>query len=273
MNVSILIPLYNGIEFLETSLSSIKNQTYSHWEVIIGINGHTIESEVYKRAKNYENEKIFVKWYPFKNKVDTLNEMVKDCNYDIICLLDVDDYWLETKLEKQIEILKKGKYDVIGTLCQYFGEQDIINIVDIGELNPNIFYSYNPIINSSIMMQKKDAVWRKLFNHMELEDYDLWLKLNSEGKKFYNISEPLVMHRIHSDSAFNGRNNYLVNTLLSYWKRKTNYQNETQNQIQNQIQNVIESKIITMNNLNDLRSLNTQKFQRMYKIGNKIYYS
>ena len=113
------------------------------------------------------------------------------------------------------------------------------------------------------MMHKKDAVWRKLF--YSIEDYDLWLKLNSEGKKFYNIFEPLVMHRIHENSSFNSKNNSsLINTLLLYWKKRYNYQ--TQNQI-------IETKIININNTKDLRNLNTQKYQKMYKIGNKIYYS
>ena len=121
LGISILIPLFNGIEFLETSINSIKNQTYTKWEVIIGINGHNIDSEVYLKAKEYENEKIYVKWYSTKNKVDTLNEMIKDCNYNVVCLLDVDDYWLDNKLEKQIKIWETGKYDVIGSKCQYFG--------------------------------------------------------------------------------------------------------------------------------------------------------
>jgi glycosyltransferase involved in cell wall biosynthesis len=174
MYISILIPLYNGIEFLETSLNSIKNQTYHNWEVIIGINGHSKESEVYNEAKKYEDERISVNWYPIKNKVDTLNEMIKDCKYDIICLLDVDDYWLDNKLEKQVEIWRTGKYDVVGTLCKYFGDTSYGDIprIETGEINQNTFYSYNPIINSSIMMHKKDALWRKLFNIIEVEDYN-----------------------------------------------------------------------------------------------------
>ena len=50
LGISILIPLFNGIEFLETSINSIKNQTYSKWEVIIGINGHNIDNEVYLKV-------------------------------------------------------------------------------------------------------------------------------------------------------------------------------------------------------------------------------
>ena len=36
--ISILIPIYNGIEFLEECLSTIRRQTYKDWEVILLIN-------------------------------------------------------------------------------------------------------------------------------------------------------------------------------------------------------------------------------------------
>jgi len=34
------MPIYNGIEFIEESVKSIIKQTYTEWELIIGINGH-----------------------------------------------------------------------------------------------------------------------------------------------------------------------------------------------------------------------------------------
>ena len=49
--ISILIPIYNGVEFIEESVSSVLNQTYDQWELLIGINGHSQDSEVYKIAK------------------------------------------------------------------------------------------------------------------------------------------------------------------------------------------------------------------------------
>ena len=39
------------------------------------------------------------------------------------------------------------------------------------------------------------------------EDYDLWLRLKSLNKKFYNCPEILVKHRIHEASAFNSKGN------------------------------------------------------------------
>ena len=54
--ISILLPIYNGIEFIKESIPTILYQTYKDWELIIGINGHPKESEIYKIAKEYEEK-------------------------------------------------------------------------------------------------------------------------------------------------------------------------------------------------------------------------
>jgi hypothetical protein len=55
------------------------------------------------------------------------------------------------------------------------------------------------------------AIWEE----NGIEDYDLWLKLWKQGKKFYNVESIQVLHRIHQESAFNARGNQLkVNDLL-----------------------------------------------------------
>ena len=53
--ISILMPIYNGIEFINESVTSIITQSFNEWELIIGINGHAENSEVFKVAKQYEN--------------------------------------------------------------------------------------------------------------------------------------------------------------------------------------------------------------------------
>ena len=51
--ISILIPIYNGIEFIDESVNSVINQFFTDWELLIGINGYPKNSEVYKIAKKY----------------------------------------------------------------------------------------------------------------------------------------------------------------------------------------------------------------------------
>ena len=207
--ISILIPIYNGIEFISESVNSVLAQTYQDWEVIIGINGHEPDSEIYNIANKFASEKIkVINLYPIRGKPNSLNEMIKYCKYDWIAILDVDDIWYPEKLQKQIEYIKD--YDVIGTKCQYFQDSNIIPNIPIGNITDFNFLSVNPIINSSSLIKKHLCHWK---NH-GVEDYDLWLKLRYIIKaKIYNIDEVLVYHRIHKQSAFNNSNNNNVPDL------------------------------------------------------------
>jgi len=215
--ISILMPIYNGIEYIDDSVWSIIKQTYTSWELIIGINGHPADSIVYLLAKEYEFNypQIRVVDYPeLKGKSVTLNKMLHLCNYDHVALLDVDDIWLPTKLEKQLPFLH---YDVIGTQCIYFGERftGVVPPIPTGDLSNISFLQENPVINSSAIIRKSDCYW----NTMDFyEDYDLWLRLWKHGKTFYNIPEVLVKHRIHASSAFNSKNtgNLLDELKASY---------------------------------------------------------
>tara|TARA_B100001758_G_scaffold2877_1_gene2334 strand:- start:1183 stop:1833 length:651 start_codon:yes stop_codon:yes gene_type:complete len=207
--ISVLIPIYNGIEFIDESVKSVINQSYEHWEIIIGINGHSENSNVYKKALEYKSDKIKIyDLFNIKGKSNALNDMINYCSYDWIALLDVDDIWLPDKLLKQISFIKK--YDVIGTHCKYFGELNCLPNIPLGDISKFDFLKTNPIINSSCIIKKNLAIWD---SNNELEDYDLWLKLRKQNKKFYNVPEILVFHRIHKKSYFNNTNYLKVNDL------------------------------------------------------------
>jgi teichuronic acid biosynthesis glycosyltransferase TuaG len=199
------MPIYNGIEFIDDSVESIINQTYPHWELIIGINGHSENSDVYQKAKKYETIDTRIKVHDFhqtKGKSETLNQMLSYCKYDWVSLLDVDDIWLHSKLESQLSYM--SNYDVIGTKCQYFGNMNAIPDIPTGDLKHFDFLQVNPIINSSCLLKKELCHWDGSLN---LEDYDLWLRLWKQGKNFYNVEYIQVLHRIHSNSAFNSKGN------------------------------------------------------------------
>ena len=221
-HISILIPIYNGIEFFDESLKSIVNQTYKNWEVIIGINGR-YNNEIFLNkvndiVKKYNfNNKYDIKIinFDFKGKSITLNKLLLYSKYDNIALLDVDDIWTDNKLELQIKYL--DNYDVIGTKCKYFG--DINNFepnIPVGDISNYDFLILNPIINSSVIIKKKYCYWDNSFEG--LEDYNLWLSLYFKKIKFFNLDNILCYHRIHKTSAFNNTNHYSLDLLKNKWK-------------------------------------------------------
>jgi glycosyltransferase involved in cell wall biosynthesis len=203
--ISILIPVYNGIEYIDDSLSSVISQTYDKWEVIIGVNGHEQNSLVFQQAKQYECGKIKVlDLYTIKGKSAALNEMVKHCSYDYVAILDVDDIWHPEKLRVQTQYLQS--YDVIGSNCIWFGDiNDIVPQIPQLDISAFDFRQVNPIINSSSIIRKGLCWWNE---RTCVEDYDLWLRLRLRGCKFYNCPEILVKHRIHQTSAFNSKGNH-----------------------------------------------------------------
>lgn len=221
--ITILMPIYNGIEFINDSIQSIINQTETNWELIIGINGFEEGSSVYQIAKHYERYNgvniTVLDLYYISGKSEALNEMVKYAKYDNIALLDVDDIWVHDKLEKQMPFILYN-YDVVGSRCVYFGENThlhgIIPNIPCGDISDRDFFEFNPIINSSAIIKKEHCIWD---GSLQLEDYDMWLSLRMKNKRFYNCEEVLVKHRIHPESAFNSKGNCnRVPELLSKYR-------------------------------------------------------
>jgi glycosyltransferase involved in cell wall biosynthesis len=214
--ISILIPIYNGIEFIEESVSSVLRQNYDKWELIIGVNGHPQNSRVFQIAKKYEEKSHKIRvfdFYNIKGKSNTLNEMIKYCNYNYVGLLDVDDIWHDEKLDVQSQIL--GHYDVIGSNCIYFGNKNnVVSPIPVGDISNSDFKIVNPIINSTSIIRKELCYWNCIWDG--IEDYDLWLRLRKQNCKFFNCKAILVKHRIHQASAFNSKGNHnKVKELLS----------------------------------------------------------
>jgi len=229
--ISILIPLYNGIEYLEQSVSSVINQTYKKWEIIIGINGYSEGSDIERSAvviveklnpdKKYD---ILVKYYSAQGKPNTLNMMTRDTKYSYIAILDVDDNWVHNKLELQLPYLYE--YDVVGGKCEYFGDRTGSPPIPLGDITHthNIF-DYNPIINSSVIIKKEYAFWddEKYVKPVQgLDDYSLWFKLFFLKKKFYNLDKVLCNHRVHIESSFNYKCVDNVQYLKELWREYHN---------------------------------------------------
>ena len=218
--VSVLMPLYNGVEFLADSVPSFLSQTLNeNMELIIGINGYDENNrDAFHIATRWitqsEKKQIRVLNFPkseIKGKSAALNEMIKYANYETIALLDVDDVWLPDKLKKQVPLLQQG-YSVVGSQCVYFGGDrrfdGIVPSIPLMDFTEEDFFKVNPIINSSVVLRlctnksrtksasisdkgnsshalEKCESEKKELCHWNskwdgLEDYDLWLRLKKD---------------------------------------------------------------------------------------------
>ena len=204
--ISVILATYNGEKYLHLAIESVLNQSFKDFELLIGFNGTTDNSKGI--ANSYNDSRIRVFDYDDKGKSKTLNKLLNQCKYEWIALQDDDDIWLSSKLEKQIKLIDDN--DVIGTFISYIDYNgSIISDLNLSytdlEIKKKSLSGDNQIANSSYLFKKIDAEeiggWREEFEG--IEDYDFWLRLMRNDKKFINIPEKLVLHRIHNNSSFN----------------------------------------------------------------------
>lgn len=216
--ISVIIPFYNGIEFIEEAINSVVKQTHTNWELTIGINGHPPDSDIEKELKSivdkYANhkEKITIRHYTTKGAPLTLNALAKDAKYDWVALLDADDYWESTKLEKQLHHI--SSYDVIGTHCRYVGNLNFCPSIPLNDVSEHDIFTINPMLHSSILMKKELVEFEDHFVY----DYNLWFKLFHKKKRFFNVPDILMYHRVHNNSAYNNTNQNYLEELKAKWK-------------------------------------------------------
>jgi len=217
--VTILTPLFNGIEYLEECYNSILNQSEKEWIWIIGINGHGDDTNLVYTSlkKNITDKRIIVKNYLSKGKVATLNAMIEDVNTNYVALCDCDDIWFPNKLMLQKQFVNTYDYvDVFATGLQYIGELNHSPDLPSGRITFDTLLKINPIVNSSVIMKKEVCNWEDSFG---LEDYDLWFRLLLQDKIIVTIPEPFIYHRIHNTSYFNNSGIQDLDGLLNHYKK------------------------------------------------------
>ena len=228
--VSILTPVYNGWEFLPDCAHGIFSQealarggaAAPIWEWLIGVNGHGEDGgDAYAAAEHLLRDAqpppgCAVRLFNLpaaRGKVDAMNALATAAKGEWIAVLDCDDIWAPQKLAAQAAATggPAAGAAVIGTHCLYFG--DMIGAgprLPCGWIPADSWQGGNPLINSSVIMRRELAHWEDRFG---LDDYDLWIRLSIAGRRMYNLAEPLVYHRIHAASAFNGKGGQDVDGL------------------------------------------------------------
>lgn len=107
MMFSVIIPLYNKEKFIFETLSSVSNQTFSDYEVII-VNDSSTDNSL-NIAKSFEEKDKRFKVYTVPNGgvSKARNFGISKAIGDYVCFLDADDIWKNNYLEEAAYLIKK----------------------------------------------------------------------------------------------------------------------------------------------------------------------
>lgn len=100
--VSVIIPTYNSAPYIVDAIGSVLAQTYQNLEIIVvddGSNDNTREVLVRYR------DKITCLYQENRGVSAARNRGMQHAQGEFIALLDADDIWLPTKLERQLRFM------------------------------------------------------------------------------------------------------------------------------------------------------------------------
>lgn len=113
MLVSVIIPTYNRAEIIKDAINSVLNQTYQEFEILVVDDKSEDQTEDVIRA--FQDPRVkFLTNKRTKGAQGARNTGLYGAKGDWVAMLDSDDVWLPSKLEKQVKYVSNCNPDVVG---------------------------------------------------------------------------------------------------------------------------------------------------------------
>jgi glycosyltransferase involved in cell wall biosynthesis len=217
--VSVIVPLYNGGDYIESTLNSVLSQTYKFHEIIVMDDGSTDDgpSKVMMLMKNHPDRIQLLHHPDQKNHwiAASRNVAIQNAKGTYIAFLDQDDIWLPDKLEKQVYALQRFPKAAFAYAKSGFIDQNGIE-KNVNRFHPffgkgiaykpaNIFKTLikeNFIPTLTVVIRKSCIDRIGLMDEGPRYEYEDWLYF-SKLAFFYEgifIPEVLANYRIHNNN-------------------------------------------------------------------------
>jgi glycosyltransferase involved in cell wall biosynthesis len=204
--VSIVIPVYNGSNYMREAIDSALSQTYRNIEVLVINDGSTDGGKTEEIARTYGDK---IRYFDKVNGgvATALNVGIREMRGAYFSWLSHDDVYYPEKICTQIEYLKKqtNKNIVLYSDFTYVDEKfNIKQQIILAEYPPEMFrpvFIQGGFINGCTLLIPKICFKVSGLFSTELkitQDYDLWFRF-SEKYEFHHVPEILIYSRIHKD--------------------------------------------------------------------------
>lgn len=225
LKVSIVIPVYNGSNYMREAIDSALSQTYKNIEIIVVNDGSNDSGLTENIALSYGNK---IKYFYKKNggQASAVNFGISKMTGDFFCWLSHDDLYLPYKVKTQIEFLKNlgrtevilySDFEYIDAYGKTFRSKKIPYISPDKMMHALITTSF-PINGNSVLIPKLCFDRAGLFNESipNSSDYDMWFRL-SKYYDFFNIPKILIKCRIHLSQMAAKYHNVCIDETNRYY--------------------------------------------------------
>lgn len=203
--ISIIIPVYNGSNYLRHAIDSALRQDYPNFEVIVVNDGSNDNDETEKITLSYGDK---IRYFKKENGgvATALNYGIEKSEWEYISWLSHDDTYLSNKLSEQIEFLKTQNPKAI-VISNAFVMNEKSEITQEQNLacgpNGSIYdILFRWLIHGCALLIPRKAfedVWLFDADFKTAQDNHLWLRFIKAGYKFVHLPKALINIRVHSE--------------------------------------------------------------------------
>jgi len=209
--VSIIIPVYNGSNYLKEAIDSALNQTYGNLEVLVINDGSCDEGQTDQIALSYGDRiKYFSK--PNGGVASALNLGIEQMLGEYFSWLSHDDMYFPDKISAQIELLSNVEdkstiafsgWTIIDDIGKSMHQVLPLKKYTDRQLSISLFALLHGQINGcSLLIHRSHFERVGIFNEKlpTTQDFDLWFRIMRETNMICH-PDALSMIRIHGEQG------------------------------------------------------------------------
>jgi hypothetical protein len=199
--------------WINKSIFSIINQTdndFTFYEINYGGDDYSVVPKNCEIKNNFWRNNL-------SNYAEAMNFILDKAfndNCDFVFNVNLDDFYHENRISKQIKMITEEDLDIISSDFCYIQEMEINNVkndiitkvmnIQKTDINKHLENKHNVIAHPSVCYNKR--FWSDNKNRYDItktpeEDLDLWLNSIKRGYKFGIHSDVLLYYRIHKNQV------------------------------------------------------------------------
>ncbi len=216
--LSIITPCYNSARYLEDTIDSVINQTFTDWEWIITDDCSTDNSvEIIK--ENSDSRIILIQNKKNGGAGIARNSSLKVSKGRYITFLDADDFWKPNFLEEMVSFMKKENAELAYSnyaRCDENLEPKIADFIADKEVTfQNLLKTCRLSLLSSMYDSKR--VGKEFFpEKSKREDHVMWLNLLKKIPVGKPLPKTMAKYRMHEASVSRKKTNIMKDQYLVY---------------------------------------------------------
>ena len=217
--VSIITACYNAADFIEETIRSVQNQTFTDWEWFI-VDDFSNDESVSIIAEFAQND-ARIKLLPLKKNAGAAkarNMGIALAKGKYMTFIDADDVWKPQFLAENIARIAQSE----GFMCASYEMYDATLNKKLGELIVPKYATYAAILKTNTISCLTafidiSRLGKEFMPEIKYrQDMGLWLKYLKKINRVEGISERLAIYRIRKQSLSNNKANLLKHQWTFY---------------------------------------------------------